>query len=295
MKRMLFWIPRLLPLVMLAAGYWYVCEVNENGCSCLAKPDMPKALTITDGDTVLFNLPNTFIRFPESQPNPVLPPAIQETLPAVAQYLQNNLNKQLKITCPYSPTEKNNTIMPDLGLARAEMLKQKLVANGAPEDRILLASEPVAAPLFVRDYLVGGTQFTFMPNRLLPFTVETMLQNDSVTVYFEGGTTRFTMPAETRIYLENLRQYLLQNPLSIIQLTGHTDNQDTDEYNINLGQNRCNVLKSYMIELGLPDNRIITKSMGEFAPAYPNTLEEGKMRNRRVVIKTLLTAPSPNQ
>lgn len=292
MHKMLFLIPRLLvPLLMLTGGYWYVCEVNQNGCSCLSRPDAPKPFSIADGDTILMAAGDKFIRFPESGTKPRIPPEVEQVFPSVATYLQNNLNKQLKITCAYGPTEKNNTIMPDLGLARAELLKQKLIAQKAPADRIVIASEEAPAPLFINDYMIGGTDFTFMPHRLLPFTVETMLQTDSVIVYFEGGTTRFTMPAETKIYFENLRQYLLQNPHAGVLLTGHTDNSNTDEYNINLGLNRSNELKAYMVSLGLPENRITTKSKGEAQPAYDNKLEEGRMRNRRVVVTTTLNKP----
>lgn len=184
--------------------------------------------------------------------------------------------------------------MPDLGLARAEVLKQKLVSLNAPEDRIVIASEEAPAPLFISDYLIGGVDFSFMPNRLLPFTVETMLQNDSITVFFEGGTTRFTMPSETRIYFENLRQYLLQNPMAGVVLYGHTDNSNTDAYNLELGNQRCSSLKEFMVNLGLPANRILTESKGESQPLYPNTLEEGRMRNRRVVIKTTIANQAQN-
>ncbi|OWY24168.1 hypothetical protein C7N43_05445 [Sphingobacteriales bacterium UPWRP_1] len=289
-KGLLYFIPRFLPLLLLAGGYWYVCELNENGCSCLANPDKPKPFVVADENTVLLSAGNEFIRFPESGTKLKIPDTIEHALPAVAAYLQNHLNKQLKITCSYGKKEQNNTIMPDLGLARAEVLKQKLVKLNAPEDRIVIASEEAPAPLFVNDYLIGGVDFSFMPNRLLPFTVETMLQNDSVTVFFEGGTTRFTMPAETRIYLENLRQYLLQNPMAAVELYGHTDNSNTDAYNLDLGDRRCNNLKEFMVNMGLPANRILTISKGETQPVYPNALEEGRMRNRRVVIKTTTTA-----
>jgi outer membrane protein OmpA-like peptidoglycan-associated protein len=76
-------------------------------------------------------------------------------------------------------------------------------------------------------------------------------------------------------------------------LTGHTDNSDTDDFNLQLGERRSNLLKNYMVEMGLPSNRIITQSVGEAQPAYPNTIEEGRMRNRRVVIRTVNKSTTP--
>ncbi len=295
MKTLLFLLPRLLPIMMLIGGYWYVCEVNENDCSCFGSPKMPDPFTIADGDTLLYASldGNSFIRFLFSKPKPLVPLEIEQAFPKMAQYLQNNLHRQLRINCAYSPDEKNTTIMPDLGLARAELLKQQLIKLNAPADRIVTASTEVNAPLFVRDYMIGGAGFDFIPNRLLSFTVEKMLQNDSVVVYFEGGSTRFSVPSETKIYLENLRQFLLQNPFATILLTGHTDNSDTDDFNLQLGERRSNLLKNYMVEMGLPSNRIITQSVGEAQPANPNTMEEGRMRNRRVVIRTVNKSTTP--
>ena len=48
-----------------------------------------------------------------------------------------------------------------------------------------------------------------------------------------------------------------------------------------LGQRRADVVKAYMIQMGIAPSRIQTMSKGESEPAMPNTSERGRKPNRR--------------
>jgi len=290
MQILMFILPRLIPLLILSGGYWYVCELNENDCSCFSSPETPKSFTIADEDSVLYAsaAPDSFIRFAHSKPEPVIPKELEDSFQKIAGYLHDNNQRNLKITCFYGNKEKNRTIFPNLGLARAELLKQKLLLLNIPQNRIETISSKVSNPLFIRDYLLNGVNFEFTSNNLLPVNIEKMLQTDSVTVFFKDNSTDFECLTETLIYFENLKHYLQQNHQISVLITGHTDNSDTDEFNLILGKKRSELLKKYMTELGLPEKRIITQSMGELQPVFSNATEDERKKNRRAVVKTIL-------
>jgi peptidoglycan-associated lipoprotein len=64
-------------------------------------------------------------------------------------------------------------------------------------------------------------------------------------------------------------------------IEGHCDERGTNEYNLNLGDQRANAARQYLISLGVPAARIRTISYGEERPADPGHNEEGWSRNRR--------------
>jgi peptidoglycan-associated lipoprotein len=64
-------------------------------------------------------------------------------------------------------------------------------------------------------------------------------------------------------------------------IEGHCDERGTNEYNLNLGDQRANAARQFLIGLGVPAARIRTISYGEERPAAPGHDEESWARNRR--------------
>lgn len=67
-------------------------------------------------------------------------------------------------------------------------------------------------------------------------------------------------------------------------LEGHTCNIGPEAYNQSLSERRAASVKQYLVEQGVPAVRLGTTGMGEMAPKYDNTTEEGRKLNRRVEI-----------
>ena len=65
-------------------------------------------------------------------------------------------------------------------------------------------------------------------------------------------------------------------------LEGHGDERGTQEYNLALGERRATAVRSYMRNLGIDQNRMKTRSMGENQPLCNDSSEECYSRNRRV-------------
>jgi len=67
-------------------------------------------------------------------------------------------------------------------------------------------------------------------------------------------------------------------------ITGHTDGEGDAAFNMNLSQERADVVKAIFIKKGMPEDRIVTVAYGETMPIANNILEIGRAHNRRVEI-----------
>jgi len=72
---------------------------------------------------------------------------------------------------------------------------------------------------------------------------------------------------------------------TVVEVTGHTDSQGSDEYNMGLSQRRANSVGTYLIGQGLMAQRFVVQGLGETQPVASNNTAEGRQANRRVEIK----------
>ena len=66
-----------------------------------------------------------------------------------------------------------------------------------------------------------------------------------------------------------------------INIEGHCDERGTAEYNLALGERRANAVKAYLVELGVPGDRITVVSKGKEAPFCTESNESCWQQNRR--------------
>lgn len=70
-----------------------------------------------------------------------------------------------------------------------------------------------------------------------------------------------------------------------IELSGHTDNVGSEEYNMELSEKRAGSVAKYLMSKGINILRITVAGYGATRPISDNDTEEGRRRNRRVEIK----------
>ena len=92
----------------------------------------------------------------------------------------------------------------------------------------------------------------------------------------------FQINPEGEAELTNMAQYLQENPNVDLQVAGHADERGTNEYNLALGERRAMAVKSFLMNLGVEEQRIDTISYGEEQPAVPGNDEYAWSQNRRV-------------
>ena len=84
--------------------------------------------------------------------------------------------------------------------------------------------------------------------------------------------------------LQENAAYLKTHPSSKVVIHGHCDERGSNNYNISLGQQRAHSVKSYLINLGIEENRIHTVSYGEEKPFCFENNEKCWYQNRRARI-----------
>jgi outer membrane protein OmpA-like peptidoglycan-associated protein len=84
--------------------------------------------------------------------------------------------------------------------------------------------------------------------------------------------------------LDTAVKYLKYHTEAKIEIQGHTCSIATVSYNMGLGEERAQAVKKYLVGNGISPDRIKTISYGEEKPAYDNSKEETRRKNRRVYI-----------
>ncbi|AUD01706.1 OmpA family protein [Spirosoma pollinicola] len=82
--------------------------------------------------------------------------------------------------------------------------------------------------------------------------------------------------------LDRVVDMLQKYPTMELLIEGHTDNQGDWEPNMKLAGDRVRVVKEYLLEKGIAQERIQTKSWGPSKPIASNETEEKRKLNRRV-------------
>ena len=98
-------------------------------------------------------------------------------------------------------------------------------------------------------------------------------------IYFE--TDKYDLKKTSEIELQKLIELLNKNPGIKIEISGHTDNVGTTEYNLELSQNRAKAVYDYLSENGIDTDMLTYKGYGESQPVDTNDTEEGRANNRR--------------
>ena len=102
-------------------------------------------------------------------------------------------------------------------------------------------------------------------------------------VYFDFD--RSSVKAAERPKLQAAKDYLDKNPQYRLLVEGHCDWHGTAEYNLGLGDRRANESKKYLIQLGVPADKIESLSKGsEEAKKDADDATRAKDRRDELVI-----------
>jgi len=102
-------------------------------------------------------------------------------------------------------------------------------------------------------------------------------------IYFDFD--RYELKLESFSELDRVYKFLNDNPEIKVEISAHTDAVGSDEYNLELSQQRAESVVNYLITKGINSDRLIAKGYGESQPVADNEIEEGKALNRRVEMK----------
>ena len=109
-----------------------------------------------------------------------------------------------------------------------------------------------------------------------------------VKIYFQTDSAII----EERSYdiLNQVAATLVNNAqLRLIEVQGHADERNTDEYNIQLTSDRANAVVEYLVRQGVEATRVLASGYGERCPVDPGHNDRAWDKNRRVEFKILWT------
>jgi outer membrane protein OmpA-like peptidoglycan-associated protein len=101
-------------------------------------------------------------------------------------------------------------------------------------------------------------------------------------IHFAAGSAELTPGAKRR--LDQLVVRLLDDESIHAIVEGYTDSTGTPEANLQISLARASAVKSYLVENGVSEERVLTLAHGARYQVASNETEEGRQRNRRVEI-----------
>lgn len=114
---------------------------------------------------------------------------------------------------------------------------------------------------------------------------EALARSGSLTlnnILFDTG--RSTIRPESNPTLATVVEMLKAQPSLALEIQGHTDNVGAKDANLKLSKDRAEAVKARLVAGGIAAARLTTSGLGDTQPVADNTSEEGRARNRRVML-----------
>lgn len=218
--------------------------------------------------------------------------ALNGGIDQLSAYLEGNPNKNVTITGLYTSQEDNNSAYPNLGLARANAVKNYFTSRGISSkmfntrgllnDDLSLSDNIYKGP--VNFEMNTATDDSAKKDAEDMMALKESIMANPLVIYFDTAAASINLSPEQRTKIANLSMYLDKNPDARIKITGHTDNTGSATTNMRLGQERADFAKQYFIKNGISEAKIVSTSQGPNKPIATNATEEGRSKNRRTEV-----------
>ncbi len=219
--------------------------------------------SVTSAEVFYFNPSESFPSIPESN---------QPVFQSLAIYLAKNQSVTLTLTGTYNREEQNLSEFQNLGLARAEALKNILVEKGAPKENILTKS--LAANNFFQSHgkMIGGVYFLFAEKTAATTPTEpSVAENSAFRHVFFYDINEYGLKKKNLPYLDSLRNYLRSEPSKKVVITGYSEQDEEESTSLKLAEMRAKAVRRYLVDNGVRRKQITAK-------ARPGTAKNDKER-----------------
>ena len=125
---------------------------------------------------------------------------------------------------------------------------------------------------------LDGSDVLIRDYALTPIEVGATVNLENV-LFDRGNASMLPGSYET---LDEVAEFLQENPNVAIEVAGHTDNRGRADLNLELSQERAAAVKQYLVGQGVASNRIAQVGYGGTRPLVSNAIEEERSKNRRV-------------
>jgi peptidoglycan-associated lipoprotein len=106
--------------------------------------------------------------------------------------------------------------------------------------------------------------------------------------YFDYDKSDIRADAQTALTQDaaTLKTVIADFPSAVLTLEGHCDERGSAEYNQALGDRRASAAKDFLVQLGVPADKLKTISYGKERPQCTEQNESCWQKNRRVHFST---------
>jgi peptidoglycan-associated lipoprotein len=119
-----------------------------------------------------------------------------------------------------------------------------------------------------RETTKGQDKSTDFRTTIYLSNIRETIELSNSNVFYDFG--KWDLRPEAMVSLDKLIETLNDNPTITIELMAHTDNRDSEEYNLDLSQKRAQSVVDYLIERGIDPVRLTAKGYGESVPKTVN-------------------------
>ena len=110
--------------------------------------------------------------------------------------------------------------------------------------------------------------------------IRNLLKKAMSGIQFENA--KATIKPNSYKILNDIAKIFIDNPTYIVEVQGHTDNVGKYDYNIDLSERRAQAVRTYLINQGVPAERLSAHGYGPDRPIDDNKTKAGRAKNRRV-------------
>jgi OOP family OmpA-OmpF porin len=215
--------------------------------------------------------------------------SINSGISLLKAFFDKNPNQKVHITGYALNTEKNTSAFPNLGLARANDVKNYFISKGFASNQFETHGELKDVWKVSNDTVYGPVDFKIEQNQVTENTedwnaLKEKINANPLVLYFNTNQTEIDLTSEERQKIADLSNYLDHVSDAKISCVGHSDGTGNREANIRLGQGRADFAKEYLTKNGIAADKIESSSKGPDEPIADNNTTEGKAKNRRTVV-----------
>lgn len=314
-KKTVYLLGILLTIILGTYFYWKLCcsqcssainhtEIVQETPSKkqesipISTPKTPiatrNAFSITDANEAFYYTTADNFNFETSAFTPRMPISseVDAGIGNLQAHLSENKNKSVAITGLFTSSETNTSAFPNLGIARANAVKNYMVSKGisstqlntfgklseglVPEGRVYHG--PLEFSITTADETTSEASEEALK------ALHKKIQANPIVLYFAFGENSIDLSEAQRQKIADIATYLDKVEGASVSVIGHTDNVGSGSANLQMGQERADFVKGYLVKNGISESSIKSSSRGPDQPIADNATEAGRAKNRRTVI-----------
>jgi len=282
---------RVLPLIgllliWLIGGLFYISKTCCSGSNATSQSNIDNSPSTAVGSSAVIlgedNAINLFAYSAHQLNQPLSVPFSKEIDDYLSRLIADK-SQHLKIIGFYGHKEKNGSVFPNLGLARANNLKKLFLDRNISGNRIHLDANQMKSedPEIVSTLNLAVMDATSMGSAT---EYKVQFEHNPIILYFKSGTDEIILSNEQRESIFDLSQYMSLDPKLQVDISCHEVSASSREKNNTLSKEKGQVVYKKLMESGMDVSRMNIIAYGPDRVISSNNTPEGKAKNSRIEI-----------